>query len=295
MVSSQLYRVEIDLKPIDENCGMPVEGVVAPSIVQSYIPWSYNRHQIPNFFARKGVSLDAWERAVDSAEILFKDRNAALEKEKREYNGDLVKVALSIYFLLMVLGSMSIFSQYPVTDDYRNGVTFMWQYWYAMVLFLSGNLFLKRRIKLQYPIILDRISSHFEEQWSVQVMNLNDEYEQYGIIVETSKRKIKEHGLDLPWSVGFVFSFKMQPSNEEEAARLLAHSQTSDVSDAAFRRRTMRVVPEQPLMHLKPEAFGVTAVPAGDYAIALAVVVDNGDDDGNTGEVSEKKTLLDVV
>ncbi|KAI2504553.1 hypothetical protein MHU86_9863 [Fragilaria crotonensis] len=294
MVASQLYRVEIDLKPIDENCGMPVEGVVAPPpIVQSFIPWSYNRHQIPDFFARKGVSLNAWERAVDSAEILFKDRNAALEKEKRECNGGLAKVALSIYFLLMFLSFMSIVALSPVTDDYLNNVIFTWQL--AMVLLVFGNLFLKRRIKVQYPIILDRISSHFEEQWSLQVRNLNDEYEQYGITVETSRRKIKGQGLDLPWSVGFVFSFKMQPSNEEEAARLLAHSQTSDVSEAAFRRRTMRVVPEQPLMHLKPEAFGVTAVPAGDYAMALAVVVDNGDDDGNTGEVSEKKTLLDVV
>ncbi len=79
----------------------------------------------------------------------------------------------------------------------------------------------------------------------------------------------------------------MYPSNEDEAARFLAQSQTSGVSDATFRRRRMRMVPEQPLMHLKPEAIRQTD--------AVSVVVDNGEDLGNTEGFSDKSTLLDVV
>jgi hypothetical protein len=92
-----------------------------------------------------------------------------------------------------------------------------------------------------------------------------------------------------------VFTFKIHPSNEEEAARFLAYTQTSGVSDATFQRRTMRMVSEQLLMHVKPEAIGQTADLGGDFAMALAVVVDSGDDYGNTEGFSEKSTLLDVV
>jgi hypothetical protein len=143
------------------------------------------------------------------------------------------------------------------------------------------------------PIILDRISSQFEEQWSHQVGTLNAAYQKHGITVEASTRNVKVQGLDFPWSVGFVFAFKMHPSNEEEASEFFALSQTSGVSDASFRLRTMRVVPEPSLVHLNPEAVGQSAALGGDFA--MAAVVDSGDEHGNTEEMGEKSPQLDVV
>jgi hypothetical protein len=284
MVAYQPYRIEIDLKPIDEKCGMPVEGLSARPVVHSLIPWSYNRNQIPDLFARKGVSLDAWERAVDSAEPLFNDRNAALERAKRPW---LVCVSITLYILFLIFGLWT-FRLYQTSGDISVN--------YFYFAFLSFCITYVRSMAIpRLPIILDRISSQFEEQWSHQVGNLNAIYQEYGITVKASTRNVKVQGHDFPWSVGFVFTFKIHPSNEEEAARFLAYTQTSGVSDATFQRRTMRVISEQLLMHVKPEAIGQTADLGGDFAMALAVVVDSGDDYGNTEGFSEKSTLLDVV
>ncbi len=108
MVAYQLYRVEIDLKPIYEKCGMPVEGIVAPPMVESCIPWSYNRNQVPDLFARKEVPLDAWKRAVDSAETLFKDRYAALERAKRPWEM-CVWMTLSMYLFVLIKWTFHLF------------------------------------------------------------------------------------------------------------------------------------------------------------------------------------------
>jgi hypothetical protein len=290
MVAYQPYRIEIDLKPIDEECGIPVEGLIARPVVHSHIPWSYNRNQIPDLFARKGVSLDAWERAVDSAEPLFKDRNTALERAKRPW---LVCVLITLYIHFLIIGLWT-FRLYQTSGDI--GVAnyyILYQFYLAFFCFFT--FFLRSMANTRLPIILDRVSSQFEEQWSHQVGNLNAIYQEYGITVKASTRNVKVQGHDFPWSVGFVFTFKIHPSNEEEAARFLAYTQTSGVSDATFQRRTMRMVSEQLLMHVKPEAIGHTAALGGDFAMALAVVVDSGDDYGNTEGFSEKSTLLDVV
>ncbi|KAI2504552.1 hypothetical protein MHU86_9862 [Fragilaria crotonensis] len=280
MVAYQFYRVEIDLKPMVESGGMPFSTfVLLPSFLQRPIPWSYNRNQIPDLFARKGVSLRSWERAVDSTETLFKDRNAALEHEKRGWTC-FVRVMIIILFLLFLHFSSRIYATGGFS--FTNYILYML---FAM-LDLIIPAYLGSRAIPRISIILDRLSSHFEEQWSDQVRNLNDEYKQYGITVEASTRKIKGGGVDIPWTVGLVFSFTMQPSNEEEAARFLAHSQASDVSDATSWQRTMRIV---------PEAIGVTEGPGGVFSMSSALVVDNGDVNGNNEEVSMKTKLLEVV
>lgn len=279
MVAHQFYRVEIDLKPMDESGGMPVKGVVLlPSFFQRQITWSYNRNQIPDLFARKGVSLCSWERAVDSTETLFKDRNVVLEREKRGWSRG-VWVIFAILYLIIHWNS-SLYA--PGGFTFTNYVLYFLQ---VMILIIFIAI-LGVLVTPQFSTIVDRVSSHFEEQWSHQVRNLNDEYEQYGITVEASTRKINGGGVDIPWTVGLVFSFKMQPSNEEEAARFLAHSQASDVSDATSWQRTMRIV---------PEAIGATAAPGGVFSMSSALVVDNGDVKANNEEVSMKTKLLEVV
>jgi hypothetical protein len=151
---------------------MPVEGIVAPPMVESCIPWSYNRNQVPDLFARKEVPLDAWKRAVDSAETLFKDRYAALERAKRPWEM-CVWMTLSMYLFVLIKWTFHLFQAGGASvADYT-------LYALCVTFFLFFTFFLKSMAMPRLPIILDQISSQFEEQWSHQVGNLNAIYQEY--------------------------------------------------------------------------------------------------------------------
>jgi hypothetical protein len=253
MVAS--YRVEIDLKPIDENYGMPItEGRAPPSAppVRSLITiqWTYGRNEIPDFIARKGISLGAWERAVDCAQNLLEDSNFEFQQALYRHNADFsrrIHTSMVLAMLTFVLPGMFVVLLVRPTADNFTLVFLMSMPWAICATSCRARPMIaqynQRRDKF-----LEQLSSQFEEKWSNQVRDLNAEYQQYGITVDKCCKRVPTIVVqsDLPWSIGLVFRFEMQPRNQEEAAWFLAHCRTSADSDATFERRTMRVMPADP-------------------------------------------------
>lgn len=283
------YCVEIDLKPIDRTYGLLFDGGSYANL-QWDVPWSYKRNQVPDVLARQGVALDSWQQAVDSADSLCKDRNAALGRENLKNNRRWWKmggVLGIIGFILFV-----VMAAHDDSSLLLRLVVFC--YFFFLLPFLLCLPVLNRSKHLE-------LISEFEEHWSHRVRDLNATtggFQQHGITVEKYRRKFLIHGQKVAWSVGLVFSFKMQPSGEEEVAWCVAHSQSSGVSEASVELRSLRVIKEQP-WRLEAETVGATALPGGgEVDMAVAVALDDEDDAGharNTEKVSEKSTLLDLV
>lgn len=279
MVTS--YRVEIDLKPIDED-----DGMVPAS--QSNAPWSYGREEIPDFILRKGIPLGAWEQAVDGAQELVKDRNVALQRAIVFLNLKIqwqVWITIFFAFAVVIVPGMLLLLLIQRSLEYAYVVVLISVPWATCF-----PLFRVRHIMAHFRKCLGeslgQISSEFEEKWADQVRDLNFEYQKCGITVETSCRSFPTLQNDnVPWSNGFVFSFEMQPRDEQEAAWFLACCRIASDSDTEFQRRTVRVKPaDQPVVV-------ATTDPGGTYEMAVAVIVDDQDVYSGHGSKSENINL----
>ncbi len=74
------FHIELDLKPTDEGYGndLEEEQTSLQATLQRDVPWTYSSMHVPAEFARNGIGLESWGRAVESASQLWKDRIAAL-------------------------------------------------------------------------------------------------------------------------------------------------------------------------------------------------------------------------
>jgi hypothetical protein len=294
MVAS--YRVEIDLKPIYENDGMPIiEGRAPPSappvrslIPTSTIPWSYSRNEIPDFIARKGIFWGAWEQAVDCAQNLVEERNFDFQLALYRHNADFVRridTSMVLAMLTFVLPGIFVVLLVRPTADNLTLVFLMSMAWAICVTGCRARHMIaqcnQRRDKF-----LEQLSSQFEEKWSDQVRDLNAEYQKYGITVEKCCKRVPTIVVqsDLPWSIGLVFRFEMQPRNTEEAAWFLARCRTSADSDATFERRTMRVMSADPSV-----CGGITIQEGTCHEMVVAWMVD--DEHDYAGHVRDDKQV----
>lgn len=278
MVAS--YRVEIDLKPIEEDQD---HGMVPTS--QSNASWSYSREEIPDFLARKGILLGAWEQAVDGAQALVEDRNLALQRAililtlRIQWH---VWITIFFAFAVFIVPGMLLLLLIQQSLEYSYVIILLSLPW-ALCFPLCRMRHIIAQFHLRLGESLGQISSQFEEKWSNQVRDLNSEYQKCGITVETSGRNFPTvQNPDVPWSNGFVFSFEMQPRDQEEAAWFLAYCRISSDSDVEFQRRTVRVMPaDQPVLE------ATTTVPGGTYEMAVAVIIDDQDVYARHGRNSE--------
>jgi hypothetical protein len=279
MVAS--YCVEIDLKPVDENYGTDLPRISTSS-------WSYGREEIPDFIARKGIFLSAWERAVDGAQKLVEDRNVALQQAALANKRDLeCRLATTIAFasIVFIVPGMLLLLLLQGSLNNADAILVLSMPW-SICISMCRMRHMTAQFDLYRGELLGHMSSQFEDKWFNQVRDLNTQFQQCGITVETSCRILPTvQDPNLPWSNGLVFIFETQPRDQVEAAWFLAQCRTSTDSDAVFQRRALRVMPADQLVH------GATTFPGGTFEMAMAVAVDDQDVYEGHGRNSENVSL----
>jgi hypothetical protein len=162
----------------------------------------------------------------------------------------------------------------------------------SIMLFVSVN----RSFIHPYMNVL----SEFEQKWSSLAQDLNADYRQRGVTVETIRTTVLKRQRRLAWTVGLEFQFRMQPVDDEEVAWCISNSQTSNVEDDVYQSRKLRIIKEPPLSQVEGFRDGGEVVLGGEQqsgmAVAIAVVdevhVENSSD---VGTINEKAALLNLV
>ncbi|KAI2501421.1 hypothetical protein MHU86_13011 [Fragilaria crotonensis] len=286
------FHIELDLKPTDENYGndLEEEQTLLQEILQRDVPWTYSRMHVPKEFARNGIGLELWRRAVDSASQLWKDRTVALATPAQAAKR--ICTTLAVFVVSIPFITLTIL----ISSMDRSGYLPEWSGFViigaivSFIVSIAVVVSVNRTFIHQYTNVL----SEFEQKWSSLAQDLNAEYELRGVKVETVRKHVLKRQRRFAWTVGLGFQFRMQPVDDEEVAWCISNSQTSDVEDDAYQDRKLRVIKETPLSH-----DGVDVV-LGDQqsgvAVAIAVVdevdVENSSD---MGSVNEKAALLHLV
>jgi hypothetical protein len=291
------FHIELDLKPTDENYGndLEEEQTSLQASLQRDVPWSYSRTHVPTDFARTGIGLESWRRAVDGASQLWKDRTAALAALAQPRTRTSAMIGTFMFMMpFIVLIFLCSFQDEDGDLPHWSGFVVMGAIVLAMLL-TSIIISVNRSFKHQYMNIL----SEFEQKWSSLAQGLNAEYGQRGVTVETIRKHILKREHKLAWTVGLGFQFWMQPVNDEEVAWCISNSQTSDVEDGVYQSRKLRVMKESPLSQVegvRDDVHVVLGEQQSEMAVAIAVVdevdVENSSD---MGSVNEKAALLNLV
>ena len=86
--------------------------------------------------------------------------------------------------------------------------------------------------------------SESEEKWRTLAQEVGVLFEPHGITVETVRASVVKHHRQVSWTVGLVFSFRVQPTDDDGRAWCIANCQTDDVSDDEFQSRGLRITKE---------------------------------------------------
>jgi hypothetical protein len=295
------FRIELDLKPTDESYGNDLEEneTSLDSTLQRDVPWTYSRTNVPYEFARNGLGLESWRRAVDSASQLWKDRTSALAAlaQANERNSN---VSAMLLILMFSIPSITLVILAVCSDDAGNFPS-----WSGFVVIgaivpfvVSIMLFVSVNRSFIHPYM--NVLSEFEQKWSSLAQDLNADYRQRGVTVETIRTTVLKRQRRLAWTVGLEFQFRMQPVDDEEVAWCISNSQTSNVEDDVYQSRKLRIIKEPPLSQVEGFRDGGEVVLGGEQqsgmAVAIAVVdevhVENSSD---VGTINEKAALLNLV
>ena len=118
--------------------------------------------------------------------------------------------------------------------------------------------------------------------WFRDLNATNAVFQQYGITLRNFAGRFWFRAKKLAWSIGLVFTFKMQPTDEKEAT--YAHSQRIGVSDESFELCSLRVIEERRSLfwHLveAAENVGRSTTPGRRSWDGSGIALDDDDDDG---------------
>jgi hypothetical protein len=290
------FHIEIDLKPTDESYGNDLEEEQASlqAALQRDVPWTYSRTHVPVEFARNRIRLESWRRAVDSASQLWKDRTAALAAQAQA-RARTCSVFGTFLFMIPFIAFTILLSY---TDD--RGDLPQWSGFVVIGAILLVIIFTMILVSVNRSFIHQymNILAEFEQKWSSLAKDLNTEYGQRGVTVETVRTAVLKRERRLAWTVGLGFQFRMQPVDDEEVAWCNANSQSGDVEDDMYQSRKLRVIRESPLSQDEEMTNGVDVLLGEQSGMAVAIaVVDDADveNSGDVGTFNEKAALLNLV
>ena len=290
------FHIEIDLKPTDESYGNDLEEEQASlqAALQRDVPWTYSRTHVPTELARNGIGLESWRRAIDSASQLWKDRTAALAAQAQA-RARTCSVFGTFLFMIPFIAFTILLSYTDDREDLPQWSGFVVIGAILLVIIFTMILVSVNRAFIhQYMNIL----SEFEQKWSSLAKDLNTEYGQRGVTVETVRTAVLKRERRLAWTVGLGFQFRMQPVDDEEVAWCNANSQSGDVEDDMYQSRKLRVIRESPLSQDEEMTNGVDVLLGEQSGMAVAIaVVDDADveNSGDVGTFNEKAALLNLV
>ncbi|KAI2501424.1 hypothetical protein MHU86_13014 [Fragilaria crotonensis] len=287
-MANHTFRIELDLKPTDKTLGSDLEEeqTSLQATLQRDVPWTYSSMHVPAEFARTGIGLESWSRAVEGASQLWKERTAALAAVSHtatKQSRNRFTTVLLIVIALLFLNS---------NGDPDIGV---WFIIFGIIVLSIMLVSVNRSFIHQYMNVL----AEFEQKWSFLARDLNAEYGQRGVSVKTIRKHVLKRGHKLAWTIGLGFQFRIQPVDDDEVAWCISNSQTSDVEDDVYQSRMLRVIKESQLSQVEGMSNGVHVVlgeQQSGMAVAIAVVdevdVENSSD---VGTVNEKAALLNLV
>ena len=277
---AQTYLVEFVLKPTDKKYGNQSAEDTASlqADLQPDVPWTYSRSVVPDALARTGIGLESWRRAVDGANQIWKERTIALATAAQGY-----KQWCSIWAAVLLMLCYLLFPWVsPIVLFPGVVVLFSIMYWRFIHKYLEQLLM-------------------FEKKWSCLARELDEQYKPHGVTVETLRANVVKRHRNVAWTVGLVFSFRMQPASDDEIGWCIANSQSSGVEDDEYLGGKLRVTTESQWLQGGERPADVVDFVRGEestMAVAIAVVDNDADDvvNSNQGDrVSEKRTLLDLV
>ena len=287
------FHIEIDLKPTDESYGNDLEEEQASlqAALQRDVPWTYSRTHV---FARNRIGLESWRRAIDSASQLWKDRTAALAAQAQA-RARTCSVFGTFLFMIPFIAFTILLSY---TDD--RGDLPQWSGFVVIGAILLVIIFTMILVSVNRSFIHQymNILAEFEQKWSSLAKDLNTEYGQRGVTVETVRTAVLKRERRLAWTVGLGFQFRMQPVDDEEVAWCISNSQSGDVEDDVYQGRKLRVIRESPLSQVEEMTNGVDVLLGEQSGMAVAIaVVDDADveNSGDVGTFNEKASLLNLV
>lgn len=262
---SHTYLVEVILKPTDNIYGYgqtETTTLLRVALVPD-VPWTYSRTVVPMALARTGLSLESWKDVVDEASLIWKERTVALATVvQREQQRSKQKELLALFCFVCIPIYCLVRYFAPWTDDHD-----------------------------EYS---DRLSES-EERWCTLAQKFSLLFEPHGIVVDTYRRNRTKAGRLSCWTVGLVFSFRMQPASADDEAWCTDNCRADDVQEEEYQNRKLRITKESHVLHLGSEFRSdlgrePCAAMAMATATAIAVINDHGDgeDPGDGGGLNEK-------
>lgn len=237
------YLVEFVLSPTFTT---PI-GIRESSI--PIVPWTYGRLEVPQGLAERvvtGVGSDesCWTKAVDSASQLWEERAVVLETMLKKHRQRVFPL------LILFVGLVCLLLFYPAVSVFFSPPPYLFKILIACIAVNFVVLFDMHSHRMIVKSL--RHLSESEPRWRDLVRELCVLFEPHGVSVEAVQAKFKySFHVQVSWTVGLVFSFRMQPTNDDEVAWCIANCQTDAIPADEYQQRKLRVTKESHLLQRK--------------------------------------------